>query len=121
MGIFGHGLEPEHDDAGGSPLKWADRILVGVFAACVLVLLWQIAKQTAEIPSLKEKIHMTDPGPMELKTSYLSGYNDAGHTQPAYEVVTTTRNAPSETVSQWQERHFDAVIARMEIVPPYGD
>lgn len=45
----------------------------------------------------------------ELKTQWVSG----GQTRS----VTTARNV-GESVADWQKRHFDAVVARMEQYPP---
>lgn len=67
-----------------------------------------------------ETTHMTDPGPQTLKGEYLKGYQDVAHTIPLYEVIETTRDAPSETVTHWVDRHAQAIKDRMEIVPPWG-
>lgn len=45
----------------------------------------------------------------ELSSSWVSG--------GVVRTVTTTRNE-NETVAAWQQRHFDAVKARMDQYPP---
>ena len=101
-------------------MKRAATLAVVIVAACVLLLQWEQLATLKTVAGALRSSAMTDPGPMEIKSSYLSGYNDAGHTQPVYEVITTTRNAPSETWTHTVDRHAQAIKDRMEIVPPYG-
>jgi len=62
---------------------------------------------------------MTDPGPLELKATWIHDYDGS---TPLYYVHTTTRNAPSETVTEWRRRFLDEVEAALvdPDTKPYG-
>lgn len=61
-----------------------------------------------------ENDHMTDPGPLELKASWIHTY-DSNH-NPIYHNISVVRNAPSETITDWEQRFKDTVAA--DLVDP---
>ena len=110
--------EREHDPSGGSPLRWPDRVLAGVFALAVLFLLWQVESTLTTI-SYTKATHMTDPGPLELPVGpWVTGYD--AQDKPIYHYRVITRVAPAETVSSWTARYEQAVHDDLIAFPPAG-
>lgn len=111
------GAQRRSQAARGRPLKWHDRILLGVFALSVLFLLWQIDTTVrTKLPiytSLKEHENMSETttwrwlnpatGQKESKT-WTTVFRDANH--------------PSETVSEFRARHQAEVDTQWETYPP---
>lgn len=96
-------------------MKWATlaTLLLLVVLGSLLFIQWE-QLQVMRAMVARETTVMTDPGPQELKASWIHAYN-SNH-EPIYTVVSIVRNAPSETVTAWEDR-FKAEIAAALVDP----
>lgn len=100
-------------------MKWATLATI----LLLLVLLSLLAVQWEQLKAMRALVArdahtMTDPGPLELKAAWQIGVD--ANNQPIYHTVSVVRNAPTETVTAWQRRFVDQVIADLEAHPPSG-
>lgn len=99
-------------------MKWLTfaTVLLLVVLMSILAVQWEQLQAMRALVA-RETSTMTDPGPLELKTPYLTGYD--GNGKPVFWTVTTTRNAPGETVTHWIDRHAQDLKDAMVVHPPY--
>lgn len=112
MGLQAPEGKPQSGTSRGLPLKWIDRLLMGVFALCVLFMLWQVDTHVSE----RRVIFMTDPGALELKAAWRIGVDGEG--KPVIHTISVIRNSPTETVSAWESRFVETIQADLITYPP---
>lgn len=88
-------------------MKWIAASAVVVVALCILALQWEQLATLKTVAVAMRSGNMTDPGPLELKASWIHTY-DSNH-NPIYHEIVVTRNAPSETITAWEQRFKDTI------------